>query len=480
MSWRHRVPRVVATPWGFQPSKSTDRTETGFTLIELLIVVVVLPLVIGGIAVALVSVFSLQSGVSNRISDSGDAQVVSATFVNDVQSASEITTQSPSANPSPCETSTQFANSDPQVLGLQWVTGATPTEVSYMQDGKTLVRNVCQNGGATPVSANVVSNDVPIGQTAIITCASTVSGCATSASSGWTASSGIAGVKLAITASASQYAYVLVGVPRLWSPTSNCSPACTGGTPPPPPLLLLGDGPSVLTCGGSGKLNVTGELALNSTSNGAANLSGTAAVTASTIYTADQSTPSQAIATGPSASYTPSGTPSAGLPIPNPFADLTPPSTVGLTTHSGSTYQGPGIYTSTLSLSGNTAQVFASGIYIFEQGITVIGNATISSGSGGVLFYVAGGSVNISGNGGSTLSPDVSLASPLNNMVIWQADTDTNQLQMAGNASADVVGGTIYARNALVGGAGSGDLIAGTVVAKSLSCNGDGKITLQG
>jgi hypothetical protein len=245
-------------------------------------------------------------------------------------------------------------------------------------------------------------------------------------------------------------------------------------------LLLLGAGNSVLSCGGNGTLNVTGELALDSTSNGSANLSGNTAVSATTIYTADQSTPSQAITVSQNASYTPSGTPSSGLPIPDPYAALTPPSTANLTTYSGGSYHGPGIYTSTLSLSGNTAQVFASGIYVFEQGISVTGNAVISSAPGGVLFYVTGGSVHIAGNGGSTLSPDVSLPSPLNNMVIWQAAADTSQLIMAGNASADVVGGTIYAPTALAGGAGNGSLIAGTIVAQSLSCNGNGNITLQG
>lgn len=474
------MPCAVPASWPRLLADHRDSSDRGFSLIELLIVAVVLPLIIGAIAIALVSVFSLQSGVSNRLSDSGDAQVVSATFVDDVQSASQITTQNQSAGPSPCETSAQVANSDPQVLGLQWVARATPTEISYIEDGQRLFRNVCQNGGSTPIRATVVSHDVPIGQTANITCASTVSGCATSASSGWTASSGIAGVTLAITASASKYAYSLVGVPRLWSPFSNCSPGCAGGTPPPPPLLLLGAGSSVLTCGGSGTLNVTGELALNSTSNGAANLSGNAAVTATSIYTADQANPSQAITTSTNASYTPAGTPSSGLPIPDPYAALTPPSTAGLNTYTGGAYQGPGIYTSTLSFAGNTAQVFASGVYIFDQGISVTGNAVISSAPGGVLFYVAGGSVAIAGNGGSDLTPLSSPPSPTANLVLWQAASDVNQLIMAGNASADVVGGTIYAPSALVGGAGNGNLIAGTVVAQSLSCNGNGNITLQG
>ena len=89
---RHRVARVLPTPWRGHSNCPGNRTEGGFTLIELVIVCAVLPLVIGAISVALISVFSLQSSVSGRLSDSGDAQVVSTNFEKDVQGASEIST----------------------------------------------------------------------------------------------------------------------------------------------------------------------------------------------------------------------------------------------------------------------------------------------------------------------------------------------------------------------------------------------------
>ena len=76
-----------------------DRSSAGFTLIELVIVVGVMPLVIGAIAVGILSVFTLQSSVANRLTDSGDAQVVSVNFQNDVQSAALITTDSSAQSP---------------------------------------------------------------------------------------------------------------------------------------------------------------------------------------------------------------------------------------------------------------------------------------------------------------------------------------------------------------------------------------------
>lgn len=172
---------AVSRPWRSLARESRNVTDSGFTLIELLIVTLVLPLVIGAIAIALISVFSLQSSTSGRISDSGDAQVTSANFESDVQGASLLTTDNgtPTGGLAPCETTAQSASSDPQVLGLQWGgggTGSTQTEVSYVEAVSgtagidTLVRNVCQVVDSTTpastvfVTGTVISSDIPSGE----------------------------------------------------------------------------------------------------------------------------------------------------------------------------------------------------------------------------------------------------------------------------------------------------------------------------
>jgi hypothetical protein len=156
---------AVSTPWRSLASNPRDRSEGGFTLIELLIVILVLPLVIGGIAVALISVFSLQGSVANRISGSGDAQVVSSNFESDIQSAGMVTAPTPPApnvfqspptgGPGPCETSAESPYSSTyEVLGLQMGSGTGVTEVSYVevQEGSgstlsySLFRNSCEGG----------------------------------------------------------------------------------------------------------------------------------------------------------------------------------------------------------------------------------------------------------------------------------------------------------------------------------------------
>src|SRR5258708_1093063 len=88
------VCRASAGNGGSANAPTNDRSEAGFTLIELLIVVAVMPLIVGALALGTLSGFSLQTSVSNRLTDSGDAQVVSLNFQNDVQSAAMITTSS--------------------------------------------------------------------------------------------------------------------------------------------------------------------------------------------------------------------------------------------------------------------------------------------------------------------------------------------------------------------------------------------------
>ncbi|HVB70874.1 MAG TPA: type II secretion system protein [Acidimicrobiales bacterium] len=133
----------------------------GFTLVELLIVLTITPVIVGALSLGLITVFSLQNGVSNRISDSGDAQVTSATFLRDVQSAQQITTnQSTIACASP---STSGSNPT-QLLGLRWGAnnGQYAETVSYITDQNgglstySLVRQLCI-GTATSSATQVTT-----------------------------------------------------------------------------------------------------------------------------------------------------------------------------------------------------------------------------------------------------------------------------------------------------------------------------------
>jgi len=130
-----------------------------------------MPIIVGAISGGLIAVLSLQTSVSSRLADTSDAQVVSSTFIKDVQSATFITT---SATSSP-----QCGNAGTQLLGLQWgnspqdIASGSPanpsTLVSYdlvqVTSGSTptysLIREYCTLGDyKTPVSSTTVSFDV--------------------------------------------------------------------------------------------------------------------------------------------------------------------------------------------------------------------------------------------------------------------------------------------------------------------------------
>jgi len=179
----HGLPRVDRTPWRACPGEAETRDEAGFTLIELIIVTLIIPIIMGAITLALISVFSLQGGTSSRVSDSADAQVVSSNFETDVQNASLITSASTGGSPQ-CVPGTAGAW---QVLGLQSpVNGGTVIsyeDVANGNGGHSLMRYVCQGGAnSSPVSSTAVSSNMPPLQTVNITCDSTLASAQTSGS----------------------------------------------------------------------------------------------------------------------------------------------------------------------------------------------------------------------------------------------------------------------------------------------------------
>ena len=133
--------------------------EAGFTLIELIITIAILPIVIGAISVALLSVFNLQGSVNSRIGDSNDELVSASVFNKDVQSAQEIETATTPA----CGISGQT-----QLVGLEWgldANGNYQTVVSYVTapDGTmtSLIRQICTAPPSPPSSTPTSTNGLP-------------------------------------------------------------------------------------------------------------------------------------------------------------------------------------------------------------------------------------------------------------------------------------------------------------------------------
>ncbi len=207
----------------------SEASSDGFTLIELVIVIGVMPIVVGALVVGMLSVFTLQSSVAKRLTDSGDAQVVSVNFQNDVQSAALITTSGSAQSPSQCGTGFQ-------VLGLQlgnksqigYTTAAANSGGTY-----NLTRNICNQGSQTPTSFQVIARDLPSSVTTtspvIVTCTTVNApaaclpgpGNTEAYQNGWVSTVGITGVSFQTKAPGSNYNYQVVAVPAAGSNTTN-------------------------------------------------------------------------------------------------------------------------------------------------------------------------------------------------------------------------------------------------------------------
>ena len=227
--WQSRHPVAVARRATRRRAEGHD--DAGFTLIEIIVVVAILPLVVGGITMALLAVFGLQNQTTNRIGDSNDALTSASFFNKDVQSAQEIETLTTPA----CGTGSQT-----QLLGMEWAgdaNGNYDTVVSYVLtngngygSGKSasmyLVRQICTSGASTtPNSTFVVSHDA--GSPTVTFNPTSFLG----ANATWQSTQGLYGVTLTTTEPGSSYTYSLSGVPSASTSTGQASLITTTPNP---------------------------------------------------------------------------------------------------------------------------------------------------------------------------------------------------------------------------------------------------------
>jgi type II secretory pathway pseudopilin PulG len=217
------TPRARATPIARIIARRHRGSEEGFTLVELLIVTVVSPLIVGALAIGLVSILSLQTSTAARLSDTGDSQILEASFQPDVQSALAVTTENTTAYPGTVQCGSGF-----QILGLEWTptsSGGYQTVVSYVEksNGSTngsvnLVRQYCTNGNtATVASSSILSYDLPQSPTSpfiTLSCSTADPTCSTDATSKWVLTSGITNIVFSTTEPRSKYQFTLDAFPE--------------------------------------------------------------------------------------------------------------------------------------------------------------------------------------------------------------------------------------------------------------------------
>ncbi|MDE3031682.1 MAG: type II secretion system protein, partial [Acidobacteriota bacterium] len=292
--------------------KSPDRflgkshtSDDGFTLVELLVVTVIIPLVVGAIAVGLVAVFSLQSRTNQRLSYSGDLQMANATFVKDVQSAEYVTLSQSSAR--------QCGTTGVQLLGLHWSGGLTAVTYALVPvdngtTGVSLERFYCTLGtSTTPASSLIVAPDfapstlISDAQHTYLLPTVCVNGISStdcvSTQTSYPNVSNIAAVQLPVyePMSAAGY-YTMTATPRSAFSTPGGNPNPLQLTPPFTLLFNNGGttctGSSTVLYVGNGSLTVNtnsglGQLGVASPCANSVNYTNQAAINASTILTAN-------------------------------------------------------------------------------------------------------------------------------------------------------------------------------------------------
>ncbi len=222
-----------------------EQPEAGFTLIELLVVLVIMPLIIGAIAAAII-ISEQDSGVaSGRLSDSASAQTFSEYYVRDVQGAGLVTTDAAAASPTQVCGAGTVPNQS-LVLGLYraptassnvlsvgyWLIPQKAQQVNSQPVQYELVRDSCDSGESTP-SQLVITNDVtsPDQVTGTIAPAQFNS----AAAQGWTATTtttdNISVVSISVTEPGSGYTYSLQATPRVWTSQVSGDAAPGMGSP---------------------------------------------------------------------------------------------------------------------------------------------------------------------------------------------------------------------------------------------------------
>jgi prepilin-type N-terminal cleavage/methylation domain-containing protein len=430
--------------------------DSGFTLIELLIGIVIAGIIATGIGAAVSSGFSSTDTTNLRLSESHDAEFSARWFSGDAASTDLSHFSASASYALPC-TDGVAGNTNVVTFGWTEEGQSQPSIYEWVRRGTNLMRISCLGTsytGELTMSTNLSSATLPA-----VSCTPTANCGGTSVKT----------VSIVVTTAADPktptqpFSYTLTG-------TLRDTAASTGGTQPPVnavPLFLLGPANAVaLTISGNGALTVNGR---------AESLGGTC------------------MGSGKGKGACPTLDPGTA----DPLANLGAPSTAGLSTYTGNQGdQGCGIYTGTLSFSGNQTHTLNAAnkpdcVYYLQAGMTVSGNGPVMTSSAGVLIYLAGGytsgkgknatftAFDCSGTASCSLTPIADENSPYHNVVIFASRTlkpsgwpnPIYNLNIQGN-STNTYQGVIYAPVENVTGTGTGALASAGIITYNMTVTG--------
>jgi PKD repeat protein len=211
------------------------------------------------------------------------------------------------------------------------------------------------------------------------------------------------------------------------APAPAPSPAaCTDASSVGNVVILDPHAKGALTLSGNASLQTSGQVLVNSDNAAAVTLNGNARISASQVSVA------------------------AGAA--DPFGLIGAPDANGMNAYgytkisgAGSMALSPGVYNGAVSISGHGSVTFKPGVYILKGGLQVSGGVSVSG--DGVLLYIEGGSLALSG--GSSVHLSAMQSGCLAGMTIFQARGNANSMNLSGGSELSL-GGAVYAPNASV------------------------------
>ena len=172
--------------------------------------------------------------------------------------------------------------------------------------------------------------------------------------------------------------------------------------------------------------------------------------------------------------------PKTGAPsVTDPFAGMPAPTpAVPCINYTGQSVLSGGTYCNTISLN-NGNLTLNPGIYILEQGLDIGGNATLTNnttggdGSGGVMLYSNGGSIDFHGNPTATLNAPTT--GTYKGVLMWQDKSDNSAVTLKGASSLQLNGALYFPTAALTYNGGTNTTNT-TIVTYTLSLVGGSNI----
>lgn len=439
--------------------------EDGFTIVELLVGMVVLAILMGAVAAALVVGLRTTDETTERLNESHDVQISSAYLANDVQSAASV-----------------------QVAGGGNCSSRSEIVTFTYADGRQAVYACGPSGDRTRVTRTFAGTTVVLAHFAAlakptVTC---IPNCGTPTPARvditFTERSG-----LTFTLTGSRRTHGSEGVSTVPQETTflafGSSPLeIKGGCKKEDPAE---DQIGCTQFGGQGqndraKLTVVGNLYVNAGINGAVKLTGKANLLATGEFKILSPGTCQGCNPGRTSPYPPG---SYAVPLPDPFANLTAPTSSTLGSCDGGVCR-PGRYTSELKITSTTT--LQPGIYILEKGISVTSQATLSG--SGVMLYIKGGDLDFAGGSRIVLSPITS--GPYRGILIFQPLSNPSPLTLSGGTvvgggnsdncnETAALNGVVYARGSSVTlGTGGACLTVKAVIAENVTVTGNSRITI--